>query len=139
MRAVPAHRFRRLGRIDLFPMRLYIHKKHYLFRTSGVPSSSKNSPQISASLGYLFFLFVFLFSPFVTRNSPLLFFFAFALFSTLSFHAVRSAPSSTSSFTTASRTCVAPCLPHPPWTGRNTSGSSATNIACCSGVSIRFP
>src|SRR5262249_37925649 len=32
-----------------------------------------------------------------------------------------------------------PILPQPPGIGRNISGSSSTNAACCSGVSIRLP
>ncbi len=54
-------------------------------------------------------------------------------------YAVRIAPSSTSSLTLARTTCVIPIRPHPPAMGTNTSGNSPANIACCSGVIIKFP
>src|SRR5438046_6110873 len=63
----------------------------------------------------------------------------FALFSIRSFHAVRSAPVSTSSLAAARRICVCPIFPQPPGIGRKISGASSTNAACCSSVSIRFP
>lgn len=62
-----------------------------------------------------------------------------AFFSTRVRHAARRAPRNTSSFATASRTCVAPLLPQPPATGRKTFGAPATNSACRSGVSIKLP
>src|SRR5690242_9473046 len=63
----------------------------------------------------------------------------FAFLSTRSFHAVRSAPASTSSLAAARRICVCPIFPQPPGIGRKISGASSTNAACCSSVSIRFP
>jgi hypothetical protein len=63
----------------------------------------------------------------------------FEFFSTRSAQAVRSAPSSRSSFAAASLMWVAPIRPQPPAIGRNTSGSSATKSDCCSGVSKRLP
>jgi hypothetical protein len=63
----------------------------------------------------------------------------FAFFFTRSCHAARRAPAITSSLAVASRMWVAPILPHPPGTGRNKSGAPATNSACCSGDSIKFP
>lgn len=63
----------------------------------------------------------------------------FAFISTRSFHAVRSAPVSTSSLAAARRICVCPIFPQPLGIGRKISGASSTNAACCSGVSIRFP
>jgi hypothetical protein len=54
-------------------------------------------------------------------------------------HAVRNAPSSISGVTFASRTLVAPCRPHPPGTGENSSGASSTIPACCSGVRSSVP
>src|SRR5256886_13110413 len=62
-----------------------------------------------------------------------------AFLSTRSFHAVRSAPVSTSSLAAARRICVCPIFPQPPGIGRKISGASSTNAACCSSVSIRFP
>src|SRR5262249_55719148 len=67
------------------------------------------------------------------------FLFVFAFLSTRSFQAVCRAPVSTSSLAAASRMCVIPIRPQPPGMGRKTSGSSSTNAACCSSVSIRFP
>ena len=63
----------------------------------------------------------------------------FSFFSTRSFQAVCSAPASMSSFAAAKRMWVAPFLPHPPATGKNKVGCSSTNMACCSGDSIRLP
>src|ERR1043166_3550362 len=63
----------------------------------------------------------------------------FAFKSTRSFHAVRSAPVNTSSLAAANRMCVWPILPQPPGIGREISGASSTNAACCSGASIRLP
>src|SRR6267143_748314 len=63
----------------------------------------------------------------------------FAFLPIRSFHAVRSAPVSTSSLAAARRICVCPILPQPPGIGRKISGASSTNAACCSSVSIRFP
>src|SRR5207247_1566000 len=63
----------------------------------------------------------------------------FAFLSIRSFHAVRTAPVSTSSLAAARRICVCPIFPQPSGIGRKISGASSTNAACCSGVSIRFP
>src|SRR5207302_5534361 len=63
----------------------------------------------------------------------------FAFLSIRSFHAVRSAPVSTSSLAAARRICVCPIFPQPPGIGRKISGASSTNAACCSSASIRFP
>src|SRR5207244_12839440 len=63
----------------------------------------------------------------------------FSFLSIRSFHAVRSAPVSTSSLAAARRICVCPIFPQPPEIGRKISGASSTNAACCSSVSIRFP
>src|SRR5581483_1597239 len=70
---------------------------------------------------------------------PGAFFADLAFFSTLTFQAVRRAPASTSSLALARWMWVMPIFPQPPRIGRNTPGSSRTNSACCSGVSIRFP
>src|SRR5271155_4277985 len=64
---------------------------------------------------------------------------AVPFFSIRNFHAVCSAPASTSSLAAARRMWVAPILPHPPATGKNTSGCSSTNAAWCSGESIKLP
>jgi hypothetical protein len=63
----------------------------------------------------------------------------FAFFSMRTFHAVWSAPLSTSSFAAARRICVCPIFPQPPGIGKKISGASWANAACCSSVSIRFP
>ena len=63
----------------------------------------------------------------------------FTFLSIRSFHAVRSAPVSTSSLAAARRICVCPILPQPPGIGRKIPGTSSTNAACWSSVSIRFP
>src|SRR5438552_17357146 len=67
------------------------------------------------------------------------FWLVFAFLSIRSFHAVRSAPVSTSSLAAARRICVCPIFPQPPGIGRKISGASSTNAACCSSASIRFP
>src|SRR5438445_13402843 len=67
------------------------------------------------------------------------FWLVFAFLSIRSFHAVPSAPVSTSSLAAARRICVCPIFPQPPGIGRKISGASSTNAACCSSVSIRFP
>src|SRR5262249_47730538 len=58
---------------------------------------------------------------------------------TRKFQASWSPLSNCSGFAPARRTCVAPCLPQPPETGRNTSGASSMSDCCNSGDSIRFP
>src|SRR3989442_11833802 len=63
----------------------------------------------------------------------------FAFLSIRSFHAVRSAPVSTSSLAASGRICVCPIFPQPPGIGRKISGASSPKAACCSSVSIRFP
>src|SRR6516225_6235816 len=68
-----------------------------------------------------------------------LFLAVFAFFSIRAFHAVWSAPLSTSSLAAARRICVCPIFPQPPGIGKKISGASSTNAACCSIVSIRFP
>src|SRR5438552_1587838 len=74
-----------------------------------------------------------------TQNPPTLLPRFFAFFSARIFHAVRSAPLSTSSLAAASRIWVCPIFPNPPAIGKKISGASSTNADCCSGVSIRFP
>jgi hypothetical protein len=55
----------------------------------------------------------------------------FAFLSIRSFHAIRSAPVSTTSLV-ARRICVCPIFPQPPGIGKKISGASSTNAACCS-------
>ncbi len=77
---------------DLFPRRLRgIEQVWLAFPVARTILRESLSPQRLCVI--LFFFFVFLFSPLVTRHFfALLFFPAFAFFSTRSFHAVRKAP-----------------------------------------------
>ena len=63
----------------------------------------------------------------------------FAFFAFRSCQAACRAPESTSLFALDSTMWVVPILPQPPGIGKNISGSSSTNWACCSGESIRLP